>query len=80
MTKTIFKLKTLTDYLNSQCRPSAAHTITKFGKMYTMYTDRDQYVYVDAADVKNILVPALWREVSANCTQFVLPVTELKKF
>ena len=80
MTKTIFKLKTVTDYLNSQCRPTAAHTITKFGKMYTLYGDRDQYVYVDAQDVKGILVPALWREVSANCTQHIMPVTNLKKF
>jgi hypothetical protein len=80
MTKTLFKLKSLTDYLNSQCRPSAAHTISKFGKMFTITGDRDQYVYVDAADVKNILVPQLYREVSAAVTQFTFSVTDIKKF
>jgi hypothetical protein len=80
MTKTLFKLKSLTDYLNGQCRPSAAHTISKYGKMYTIIGDREQYVYVDAADVKNILVPQLYRECSASVTQFNLSVNDIKKF
>jgi hypothetical protein len=48
--------------------------------MFTITGDRDQYVYVDAADVKNILVPQLYREVSAAVTQFTFSVTDIKKF
>ena len=80
MTKTLFKLKNLTDYLNGQCRPSAAHSVSKFGRMYTIIGDRDQYIYVDAKEVKDILVPSLYRECSASVVQFILSINDIKKF
>jgi|LauGreDrversion2_6_1035139.scaffolds.fasta_scaffold113338_1 hypothetical protein len=80
MTKTLFKLKSLTDYLNGQSRPSAAHSVSKFGRMYTIIGDREQYIYVDAQEVKDILVPSLYRECSASVVQFNLSINDIKKF
>ena len=77
-TKTIFKLKSLSDYLKA--RPAAYNTICDYAKLYTLHDDKAQFVYVDAADVQKLLVPSLWRSVSSECIQLIMPITNLKKF
>jgi hypothetical protein len=77
-TTTIFKLKSLSTYLKA--RPAAYNTICNYAKLYTLHDCKEQFVYVNADDVQKLLVPSLWREVSANCLQLIMPQTNLKKF
>jgi hypothetical protein len=77
-TTTIFKLKSLSTYLKA--RPAAYNTICDYAKLYTLLDCKEHWVYVNADDVQKLLVPSLWREVSANCTQLIMPQTNLKRF
>lgn len=78
MTKTVFKLKDLSKQLKN--RQEALAKITQFGTKYTMTGDRDNYVYIDANSIKDLVSPTLYRELSANCTQLVVNYTNLNRF
>lgn len=78
MTKTVFKLNSLSKHLKT--RQEALAKITQFGTKYTMAGDRDNYVYIDANSIKDLVSPILYRELSANCTQLIVNVTNLNRF
>ena len=78
MTKTVFKLKDLSKQLKN--RQEALAKITQFGTRYTMTGDRDNYVYIDANSISDLVSPTLYRELSANCTQLVVNYTNLNRF
>jgi len=78
MTKTVFKLNSLSKHLKT--RQEALAKITNFGKLFTMVGDKDNYVYIDANSIRDLVSPSLYRELSANCTQLVVNVTNLNRF
>jgi uncharacterized circularly permuted ATP-grasp superfamily protein len=77
--KTIFKLSSLSKQLKT--RQVALAKITQFGTKYTMYGDKENnYIYIDADSIKDLISATLYRELSAKCTQFIVHITDLKRF
>ena len=77
-TKTVFKLANLSKQLKT--RQEALSKIVNFGTKYTMYGDKDNYVWIDADSIRDLVSPSLYRELSANCTQYIVHITDLKRF
>ena len=76
--KTVFKLKDLSKQLKN--RQEALAKITQFGTKYTIYGDKDNYIWIDADSIRDLVSATLYRELSANCTQVIYHVTDLKRF
>jgi len=76
--KTVFKLANLSKQLKT--RQEALSKIVNFGTKYTIYGDKDNYVWIDADSIKDLVSPTLYRELSANCTQLVVNYTNLNRF
>jgi hypothetical protein len=76
--KTIFKLSNLSKQLKT--RQEALSKIVNFGTKYTMYGDKDNYIWIDADSIKDLVSATLYRELSAKCTQFIVHITDLKRF
>ena len=76
--KTVFKLSSLSKQLKK--RQEALSKITQFGTKYTMYGDKDNYVWIDADSIKDLVSATLYRELSANCTQHIVHIIDLKRF
>lgn len=76
--KTIFKLSNLSKQLKT--RQNALSRIVNFGTKYTMYGNKTNYIWIDADSIKDLVSATLYRELSANCTQYIVHITDLKKF
>jgi len=76
--KTVFKLANLSKQLKT--RQEALSKIVNFGTKYTIYGDKDNYVWIDADSIKDLVSATLYRELSANCTQLVVNYTNLNRF
>ena len=76
--KTIFKLANLSKQLKT--RQEALSKIVNFGTKYTMYGDSANYIWIDADSIKDLVSATLYRELSANCTQYVVHIIDLKRF
>ena len=76
--KTIFKLANLSKQLKT--RQEALSKIVNFGTKYTMYGDSANYIWIDADSIKDLVSATLYRELSANCTQYIVHITDLKRF
>ena len=76
--KTIFKLANLSKQLKT--RQEALSKIVNFGTKYTMNGDSANYIWIDADSIKDLVSATLYRELSANCTQYIVHITDLKRF